>query len=140
MHCILYLSSAVESLSEADIDHLLERARTRNRDADVTGILLHEPGTFMQYIEGPRDGLTSIHDVIKKSPLHAGIVELINEACKARYFPQWSMAYRRTSVQAFTHPEQFASLLAPGLKFESDDFPAALKLLNRFWNGWTKPL
>lgn len=134
LHGILYVSSAVRPLTEAEMERILESARRRNREAGVTGILLHQHGNFMQFIEGPRQGLSRVFEIIRESPYHRGIVEIMNGPTPQRQFPEWSMAYRTRHVQAFTHPELYDAFLKPGLDLESPGTPPVVAVLNSFWN------
>jgi Sensors of blue-light using FAD len=112
LSCILYVSSAIRMLSEPEIDPLFERARSRNLEEGVTGILLHFNGNFMQYLEGPLVGLERIYRIIQESSLHSGIEEIIHEPIQRQAFPKWSMAYRRKDFEAFTDPDNYAELLS----------------------------
>jgi len=135
LSCILYVSSAAGPISEAQIDHLLTRARARNTESNITGILLHRNGSFMQYIEGMDDDLQRIYTNIKNDPLHKGIIELLHEPIQTRAFPQWAMAYRTKNFQAFTDPDQYALLLDPALAAGVPETSPAVGALNAFWNG-----
>jgi hypothetical protein len=101
LHAIVYVSSAVEPLTPAQIEHLLERARERNARAGVTGLLLYGDGSFMQYIEGPPEGLQPIYDIILADPLHRQINELLNEPIAEREFADWAMAYDSVTTPGF---------------------------------------
>lgn len=136
LECILYVSSATRALGPEEMEHLLLRSRERNHAEGVTGILLHQDGSFMQYIEGPPDGLERIFTIIRQSSLHRGIIELIREPLVARHFPEWSMAFRSHELQTFSQPERYASLLDPALRPEQADPLNVLHVLNSFWNGW----
>ena len=52
---LVYVSSAVKLLRPEEIEYLLTRARERNEEYGITGVLLYIGGNFMQYIEGPAD-------------------------------------------------------------------------------------
>lgn len=93
LQAIVYTSSAVWLLKQEEIDHLLERARTRNQKAGVSGLLLYCNGNFMQYIEGRESNLMPIYDIILADRLHHNIFELVNEPVTTREFAGWSMAY-----------------------------------------------
>lgn len=95
LHCIVYTSSAVRLLNQNQIDHLLSRARERNQQHDVTGLLLYGAGSFMQYIEGPHEGIMSIYEIILHDPLHHTIIELLNRPIRNREFESWEMAYSK---------------------------------------------
>jgi len=134
LSCILYVSSAAGPISEAQIDHLLTRARARNAEANITGILLQRNGSFMQYIEGMDTDLQRIYTIIKNDPLHKGIIELMNEPIQTRVFPQWAMAYRTKNFQAFTDPDQYSLFLDPALAASLPETNPAAGALNAFWN------
>ena len=101
LHAIIYTSSAVRVLAPHEIEHLLQRARERNARAGVTGLLLHDDGHFLQYIEGPPEGLLPIYDIILADPLHHRIHELMSESIGEREFDGWEMAYEQAAMPAF---------------------------------------
>lgn len=98
LHCIVYTSSATDLLSQEEIDHLLSRARQRNSQHDVSGLLLYSEGSFMQYIEGPHDKLMEIYQIIIQDPKHHTIIELLNEPIETRTFESWAMAYSQAQM------------------------------------------
>lgn len=124
-------------MSNDDLDQLVTKARKRNAEAGVTGILLHRDRCFMQYIEGPKKELDRIYRIIKNDPLHSGIVEIMDEPVAARVFPEWILAFNTKNLKVRPQPERHANpnLLHPRLK---DLDPNALSVhivLNRFWNS-----
>ena len=113
LHAIIYVSSAVHVPVPDEIERLLQRARERNARAGVTGLLLHDGGHFMQYIEGPPDGLLPIYDIILADPLHHRIHELMSESIGEREFDGCAMAYEQATIPAFlTSPQPELALKA----------------------------
>jgi hypothetical protein len=104
LHAIVYVSSAVRLLEQPQIDHLLARARERNAQAHLTGLLLYGDGSFMQYIEGPQERLMPVYNLILADPLHRDINELLNEPVGLREFGDWSMAYQPAMLPRFLEP------------------------------------
>ena len=94
LESLVYVSSAVQSVGDAQLLHLLERARLRNTRCEVTGLLLFDAGNFMQYIEGPPSGLSEVYEHIKRDPLHTGLIELCRERPAQRAFGKWAMVAR----------------------------------------------
>lgn len=94
---IVYVSSAVSLLDEAELLHILQDARRDNDLHQITGVLLYNDGTFFQYIEGPADNLQKIYAKIRKSRQHRGIIELSTEAVQTRRFPEWYMGFFQPS-------------------------------------------
>ncbi len=132
LHAIVYVSSAIHKLTEAELDHLLERSRTRNAREDVTGLLLYGDGNFMQYIEGPQPALNAIFASIKRDPLHRDIIELMNEPVAAREFPGWSMACTPAEMEDIVRLSE-ARWKAVLARDESQRSDLGKELLAEFW-------
>jgi hypothetical protein len=136
LRSILYVSAAVRPPSYDEVMHLLNRARERNAEHSVTGILLLVDSSFMQYIEGPEHSLNAIFQVIKDDPMHKSIFEIVNEPIAERLYSEWNMAFVTTDFKAFTDSDQYNSLLSPKLA-KSDVNPTDIAgLLNKFWNRY----
>jgi len=71
LYSLVYVSTATRLLAMDDIGRLLEKARQRNLDQDVTGVLLYSDGNFMQCLEGPAARLAGVYETIKSDSLHS---------------------------------------------------------------------
>ena len=91
---IVYVSSATEQFGKDELAALLETSRTNNRLANVTGMLLHHDGCFIQAIEGPPDAVRALHTRITMDPRHTGITNLLEREIDEREFGEWQMAFR----------------------------------------------
>lgn len=89
---LLYVSQAAREVTTSDLVHLLVHARRRNLQEDLTGVLLYADGSFMQYLEGPAEGMQRVYRIIKAHPLHFGVVDLLRQPIPQREFAEWSMA------------------------------------------------
>ena len=97
-------------------------SHVRNTLFEVTGALICIDGWFVQFLEGPREGLDVLYDGIHTDPRHIGPDMRIRERALCRLFPGQSMALRMG-------PALDTGLLAefdysPG--FPVQTFPAAL--------------
>jgi hypothetical protein len=90
---LAYVSRARRLLKADEIRHLLEAARDRNTRWDITGALLYFDENFMQYIEGPRSKLELVYRIIRKDPLHTGLIKLMKGPVDGRVFADWRMAF-----------------------------------------------
>jgi hypothetical protein len=97
LESIIYVSSGVEPLSDADLESLLSAARSNNETFQITGVLLYHDGNFFQYLEGPSVGVQTVYGYIQQSKLHQGIIELDRETISQRVFPSWLMGFNRVS-------------------------------------------
>lgn len=73
------------------IGALAHEAERFNLEADVTGVLLFDGSRFMQYIEGPEDGLWKVYSRILEATSHCEMMELGQGQISGRRFPYWSM-------------------------------------------------
>lgn len=88
---LTYKSVATASPSVADLDALVGRARARNRDLSVTGMLLYEEGSFLQTLEGPPDKLDVLWAAIKRDARHDHIEVLSEHIAPSRLFSDWDL-------------------------------------------------
>jgi len=106
LRAIAYVSDAVTELPAARLEALVDDAHRFNRLAGVTGVLLFDGARFLQFLEGPADGLEAVYERIVQARSHRGMVELMRGRFDHRHFPYWAM--RRLSVDR----ELMDSLLA----------------------------
>ena len=135
LHRLIYLSSAVGVLRADELDRILLRSKASNSGAGITGLLLFHEGSFLQMIEGPAAGVTSLMQKIRRDRRHSGIIMLQSGACAERIFPDSPLHYvapRNLSAgekQAFTdlrHAVQARPML--GLPIPGSDLGLAALL------------
>lgn len=88
---IAYTSQAADGLTPDQLSSLVRDASHHNRLAGVTGVLLFDGSRFLQYLEGPQEGLEFVFARVQNSKRHQGIVELARGQGGVRRFPYWSM-------------------------------------------------
>ncbi|WP_315388751.1 BLUF domain-containing protein [uncultured Stenotrophomonas sp.] len=93
LHALVYCSQAVPGLTLDQIDDLAKDAAAHNHIAGVTGVLLTDGRKFLQYIEGPEEGVALAYSRITNATSHMGIVELGRSQGGPRRFPYWSMRW-----------------------------------------------
>ena len=134
LYSLVYVSTATRLLAMDDIDRLLEKARQRNLDQDVTGVLLYSDGNFMQCLEGPAARLASVFETIKADSLHFGIIDLVREPIKSREFSEWSMAFRVAGASGASSPAYQDELLSERLSLSGEPMSLSRGLLAKFWS------
>jgi hypothetical protein len=132
---LVYVSSAAQTLSQLDIDHLLLSARERNKKYNVTGVLLYIGGNFMQYIEGTVDNVEFIYEIIKANPLHNGLIQLLYRSIECRDFEGWEMAYCTKEQTISVDPYNYEDILSNKLGTLSFKETPSRILLHNFWNS-----
>lgn len=94
MLTITYLSSAVDRFTREQLEDLLHDCRTRNLEAQVTGLLLYSGGNFIGTLEGPGDAVEAIMGKVQADPRHTGLMVVHRDEAPRRSFCSWSMGYR----------------------------------------------
>ena len=102
MYHLIYNSSAKHEFLPSDLKALLMDARLRNREVNVTGILVYYAGRFLQALEGEQAAVETIFSRIEKDARHGDIRVLSRNATvgKRRMFGDWSMAFADTAGTA----------------------------------------
>lgn len=91
LSCIAYSSRTAEGLTVDQLNALVRNAAHHNRLAGVTGVLLCDGIRFLQYIEGPEEGIEFVLTRVLSSRRHTDVVELARGHGGSRRFPYWSM-------------------------------------------------
>ena len=99
MKHIVYLSTAVNLMTEIELEDILKVAQKNNTTLNVTGVLLYSGGTFIQVLEGMPQDVDHQFDIIERDLRHKNIIVIINEPLKDRNFPHWSMGYSSLNAE-----------------------------------------
>ncbi|MET4614626.1 hypothetical protein ABIA71_000171 [Stenotrophomonas sp. 2619] len=102
LRAIAYTSVAFEGIQASDIDRILAAATSFNKVAGVTGVLMFDGTRFLQYFEGPEDGVDSVYQRVLNSRSHLFLRELARGAVLTRHFPRWTMASAAIEPQVLT--------------------------------------
>jgi len=90
---LVYISTAANSPSEAELLYLLDYARSRNIRKHITGMLLYSNRTYLQLLEGEEEDVLDLYSVICKDPRNEGNVLLSKSEISSRDFPDWGMGF-----------------------------------------------
>ena len=86
LHRIVYMSTAVGVLRAEELDRIYLRAQAANARAGITGLMLFYEGVFLQVLEGPTAGDTSLLERLRRDRRHSGLVVLESAATAERSF------------------------------------------------------
>ncbi len=92
MISLAYYSTASSPMSAAELGGIVEAAQRNNAANDITGMLCHYDGSFLQFLEGPEDAVSRTFDRIKRDSRHRQILEVDRRPIAGRAFGEWSMA------------------------------------------------
>jgi len=93
LYALAYLSTALHPFTEPELLELLEKSRLNNSRLGITGMLLYKSLHFMQVLEGEKETVLALSNVIRQDPRHCGMVTLTEGPEMERQFPDWTMGF-----------------------------------------------
>ena len=92
IHNLVYCSRALHDMDKEALDQIIATAKHHNPRFGITGLLVYGSGIFFQWLEGPKDNVTSLLKIISADPRHSNVVVLTQEdEIRERLFPNWDM-------------------------------------------------
>ena len=92
IHNIVYCSQAAQHMDNEGLEKIIATAKHHNPIFGITGLLVFGSGIFFQWLEGPRDNVTSLFEIISADLRHSNVVLLTKEdEFRERLFPNWDM-------------------------------------------------
>jgi hypothetical protein len=89
---LLYVSRAANQQESAALtESIMAAARTYNPSNGITGVLCYGEGVFLQAIEGGREEINSLYNMILRDPRHENVVLMHYEEILERRFGGWTM-------------------------------------------------
>lgn len=104
MICMAYLSTAAHPPGAGELDAILSASRRNNLARNVTGMLCHYDGSYLQFLEGEADDVDAIYRRIQGDRRHEAMIQLYRRPVAERLFGEWSMALAR--VDAMDEPQR----------------------------------
>ncbi|MFT4772345.1 MAG: hypothetical protein ACI9CP_001436 [Cryomorphaceae bacterium] len=110
---IIYTSQASEQFSKRGLLDLLHESRAFNTIDEVTGVLMHRKGNFLQVFEGESEAVGNLLTRILRDPRHNDIKIIMDSTVDRRLFSNWTMG-----CADFDEPELS---LIPGIRTDLND-------------------
>jgi hypothetical protein len=88
---LLYISHPAATISDQQVQDILLAARRNNPGNNITGILVHGGGLFMQVLEGPEQEVLRQYVKILDDHRHSNPEILHISPTNKRIFEKWSM-------------------------------------------------
>ena len=96
---VLYVSTAKRLMGEQELADLLSQSQRNNQRDGITGMLLYDEGSFIQYIEGRPMEVSRLWQTIKGDSRHTGVLKISDGPVDERLFADWSMGFK--NAQSF---------------------------------------
>ena len=110
MYHLVYTSHASRHFKEEDLVSLLKECRAFNKEHDITGMLLHIQGKFIQVLEGSQQEVVSLFEQIAIDPRHNRVAVVVEGDSESRIFKNWSMGFKRLTDDQAIHLSGFKDI------------------------------
>ena len=94
MFHLVYTSTATHPIEREALFDLLRQSRDRNRQNQISGLLLHKNDQFIQVLEGEESQVRALFDRIRSDKRHQNVVAILEGVIPEREFADWSMGFR----------------------------------------------
>ena len=111
---LIYSSVQTRPFTPVKLSALLARCRVRNQALDVTGVLLHQKGVFVQVLEGESAVVSALYDRIASDPRHTNVAVFRRGPIQTRQFASWSMGFVELDAAALRNLGGWNPLLQKG--------------------------
>lgn len=130
---LAYASSAATTVDDAELAEILRISRKYNPKVGITGVLLFHNRSFLQILEGPKEMVEALFELINEDERHDAVVLLMKRMVDARDFGKWSMGFVDTA-RGKQGLDGFFNVMSDFNDFESlkDDQGVVLQLIDGF--------
>ena len=124
---LLYCSEVKLGSIQENLDQILTVSRKNNKALDITGVLVHDGGLYLQLLEGPEKNVLCLYAKILDDKRHTDCRIIHISPTKERLFDRWTMGNIKRDPLSF---EQIAKFRANRL--ESVNQEAFLQVIGEF--------
>lgn len=132
---LVYVSRAQQPFTDDELTSLLSKIRPKNQARGVTGMLLYDDRAFLQILEGQKDDLSLLFELIHKDPRHHQIVTILEKPISQRQFGDWSMGFERVDNTQLASLDGFNDFFTDKTCLADIDAGRAKKILQAFELG-----
>lgn len=112
------MSTARSPFDDEALRRLLDASRRRNHADDLTGMLLHAEGHFIQTLEGPEASVDATFARICADTRHRSIDVALREEVVGRTFRDWSMGFEALTETNAAQMPGFNTFMAAATESE----------------------
>lgn len=88
---IIYTSQSTKQFNKRDLLDLLHDSRAFNTMDNISGVLMHKNGLFLQIIEGKSKDLENLIERLRRDTRHNNLKIIDDQLVEDRIFANWSM-------------------------------------------------
>ncbi|NAS29513.1 hypothetical protein GTQ40_00875 [Flavobacteriaceae bacterium R38] len=130
IHTICYFSTAHPSLQQEELESLFIYSKENNQKKEVSGILVHADGNFMQVLEGDKKTINELYQKIAKDTRHSNIIKVPIVSYEHRIFEDYDYGF--TIIDDRLNIEKLNKYLNWLSHYPSNEINRFVKLLQQF--------
>ncbi|MCM8538282.1 MAG: BLUF domain-containing protein [Lentisphaeraceae bacterium] len=88
---LIYASKSTTKLDFKSVKELVLKAASKNKNMDITGLLIYGAGKFIQILEGSPKDINKLYLKIAQDERHKDLTLLNYAKVIGRQFPSWNM-------------------------------------------------
>lgn len=131
MYQLVFASTATRLLEGSELTSLLQVFRARHEELGVTGILLYKEGSFLHILEGDKETVVSLYEVLETADYHKGLTKLMELHVPEREFSDWSMSWHQPVQDPQEMPDGYTGFMDEG-RIDLRETSQALQVLRNF--------
>jgi hypothetical protein len=98
IHQLIYTSHPTAAVTTEMLLDLLQKSQENNAQREISGLLVYHNGRFMQLLEGQRDDVLALFEVIRQDARHAHVQILLEKRAAERSMHSWVMGFYTTAT------------------------------------------
>lgn len=130
LHCVVYVSRAMEHFDEASLNELTEHSAAKNERNGITGYLYYQDELFTQYFEGEPQATEELFSTLEEDSRHRILIAEREESLVRRRFNSWHMRRLDRRTLKKLYPEQ---ILTEELVFLQRLSPSSYECSETLW-------
>ncbi|WP_298541329.1 BLUF domain-containing protein [uncultured Aquimarina sp.] len=101
---ISYVSTANQSLTNAEVNELFKFVKLNNDNQNITGILMYSDGNFFQVLEGKPNLIQDLYKKILLDTRHYNVIKIFDRAITNCSFSEYHSSFKVLG-QKYDHKE-----------------------------------
>jgi hypothetical protein len=97
---LIYTSVAPQCLSGTELLDILAKARVKNKQLGITGLMIYHEREIMQILEGEKSTVKALYQTICEDERHTRVAVFYEGDIQTRAFSDWSMAFKSLDKEA----------------------------------------
>ena len=133
LYQLVYVSKLPKPMKGRELKLLIERAKIKNINLDVTSLLIKFDTNLIQILEGNRHTLQELYDDIESDSRHINVRNCYFEPAEQRIFGKWALTFLNLNNEKLKSKERLQELAHQLIDARGDDeYSKSILLLDEF--------